>query len=498
MAALLLAACLRGEVLFPEDESTSALILDASILDFGEAAFGEGVRASFSVSNGLSRRIDVKSLGLTGDSDSFEVEQGAQGFALGAGESREFEVVFRPQQPDQLDAQLILRGSQGGASLVLTGFGSMPKLAVTPDPYDFGTVFAQCSRQGQAELLNLGTAPALVEEIGVRGAGFEILDLETAPLTLGPGDSQALDLQFLPQRETAYQGLLSVKSDAPASPLRATLLGEGIYEGEYVDSWENSCSAAVDLLFSVDQSGSMDDDRANLANNFGTFITHLSNYSADWRILVANDDDGCNNSGVLDLSTPDYGSTFASAVFSGGGDLTEALLAVSANAVEQTGSGECNQGFLRSDALLHIILVSDTADQSPDSWSDYLARVVAEKGDQNLVVYSVVGPEPSGCGPKGTGGYLNAVLATEGVYLSICSDWANDVEELASVSRPQTSFPLSQQPDPDTLSVEVGGELRAWGWSYDAELNQVEFGNDPPQCGDSVRISYSTLGDCGE
>ena len=52
-----------------------------------------------------------------------------------------------------------------------------------------------------------------------------------------------------------------------------------------------------DIIFAVDQSCSMDDDAANLASNFSSFIGQLSNYSNDWQIMVVNDDNGCTNLG---------------------------------------------------------------------------------------------------------------------------------------------------------------------------------------------------------
>ena len=50
-------------------------------------------------------------------------------------------------------------------------------------------------------------------------------------------------------------------------------------------------------------------------------------------------------------------------------DYTEALLTVAANALSKTTTTGCNAGFLRTEALLHVILVSDEPEQSPHSWS---------------------------------------------------------------------------------------------------------------------------------
>jgi hypothetical protein len=44
---------------------------------------------------------------------------------------------------------------------------------------------------------------------------------------------------------------------------------------------------AVDLIFSADQSGSMDDVLASLARAFASFIGALNAVTVAWRILVA-------------------------------------------------------------------------------------------------------------------------------------------------------------------------------------------------------------------
>ena len=124
------------------------------------------------------------------------------------------------------------------------------------------------------------------------------------------------------------------------------------------------------------------------AAQFTTFITELNTYSTDWQIIVANQDNGCNQtSGVLRPTDSDYVTRFQSAVSAGGGWWTEAGLTITSQAVEMTDPGECNQGFLRSDAMLHIIMVSDESEQSTSSWNWYADKVVAKKGSSANVKF---------------------------------------------------------------------------------------------------------------
>ena len=132
--------------------------------------------------------------------------------------------------------------------------------------------------------------------------------------------------------------------------------------------------------------------------NYFQFISSLaSNTSAlgdRWHLIVANSADGChtNEGGYLSVDTPSPGAipAFERAILQWSGDLfphTEALMTVAKRAVEEAvRPGGCNPDFLRRDALLHVILVSDSH-TAYDSTLDYLVQV--KDNDPALVKVSV-------------------------------------------------------------------------------------------------------------
>ena len=244
----------------------------------------------------------------------------------------------------------------------------------------------------------------------------------------------------------------------------------------------------------------MDDDAWRLANNFSEFINQLSNYSTDWQVMVANNDDGCSNSGVLTPNTPNYQSTFSSAAQSGGGSYTESLLTVTRNAIENTDAGECNQGFMRSNAMLHIVMVSDEREQSYGTWSDYVNQIVAKKGDLNNVrMSSIAGMVPNpGCAWDPGTGYWEATNYTGGIYLDICSDWSNpyNLALLAEASVISNSYPLDYPAAETTIEVFINGQPITGTWHYDSSLNSVQFDSSPPEEGDFIMITYGEIADC--
>lgn len=223
----------------------------------------------------------------------------------------------------------------------------------------------------------------------------------------------------------------------------------GIPDGGII---EDGCNA-VDFLFIIDDSGSMFDNQLNLVANFPTFVagiqSTLENVTSYQVGVVATDvylynDPPCGMLGDLVISTQggfdssnavcgpyeeghnfmteddDLATTFACAAQLGTyGDGFERPMEAMVNAVGplHDEEGECNEGFIRDEALLVIVVITDEYDGmgdpdgiggfsagDPQSWYD--AVVEAKDGiPQNAVVvsllnyYSQPDEPPSACLP---------------------------------------------------------------------------------------------------
>ena len=218
---------------------------------------------------------------------------------------------------------------------------------------------------------------------------------------------------------------------------------------------QDGCNA-VDFLFVIDNSGSMYDKQVNLINNFPTFSqgiqSTLSNVTSYQVGVVSTDayalnDPPCGMLGDLVISTQggfdssnmvcgpyadghnymteedDLDAAFACAAQLGtNGDGYEKPMEAMVNTVGEfhDGPGECNEGFIRDEALLVIVIITDEydgmgdpegafggdpfSDGDPETW--YQAVVDAKDGiEQNAVVMSLINyhaeedEEPSPCVP---------------------------------------------------------------------------------------------------
>lgn len=171
--------------------------------------------------------------------------------------------------------------------------------------------------------------------------------------------------------------------------------GGGTADGDQVfppGDGGNGCTK-IDVLFVIDNSGSMGDEQTNLIANFPMFIQVLNQSGLDYRVAVTttsvkysytmapfpipmdtgNGDDGamlqpasCNmTKRWIDKLDPTPEQTFACVANVGtGGNSDEMPLAAMRTAFEDRMMDNTNAGFHRSDALLGVVFLTDEEDCS--------------------------------------------------------------------------------------------------------------------------------------
>ena len=76
------------------------------------------------------------------------------------------------------------------------------------------------------------------------------------------------------QAQVDDNGYFEIQSNDPVTPVETSAqVGEGAYESITIDSFEQDGMMGSDILFVIDNSGSMCGNQTQLANNFDTFIT---------------------------------------------------------------------------------------------------------------------------------------------------------------------------------------------------------------------------------
>lgn len=280
----------------------------------------------------------------------------------------------------------------------------------------------------------------------------------------------------------------------------------------------------VDILWLIDDSGSMTNERKKLQTNFGRFLQELLALRVDFQmgvtsIVFADGGRLRGTSKILKNDTTDPQAVFEeNTTFPDSRSRWEQGLRMTQFALTSPNidPGGPNAGFLRPNAALAIIAVTNEDDSSFGT-TDYYARVFRSlkgKGNENLVSFSVIGGTvPNGCVPPGEAGlygslaepafrYAEVAAKTGGVVGSICD--ASFEQTLVRIAQALNTlkrvFPLTLTPVANSVRVTVidGATTIAvpndpvTGFQYRADTNSVVFlGTFIPPPGSTVRIEYA-------
>jgi hypothetical protein len=439
---------------------------------------------------------------------------------LGPGDQHTFEIQYAPTGDDQDLGAWILSAGDESWEVPLVGLQGGPELTVTPDAADFGAVPVGEPEDLSLKLRNTGEFSLSIVQVDLllpeetSPEDFLWVLAPTYPQVLESGESLDLVLRYHPQ-------MYALQSDAPLATIEiqsndclvqtTTLPVLGWPGGSdtlcpddpvTTDVLYGKEAEATDVLFVVDNSESMGNEQAQLADNFGAFVASATALGIDYRIGVTTTDletdDGALQ-GANQIVTSTNSDDFLSNVIVGtSGTSDEKGLAAALSSLLDPAKF---LGHLRDEAILVVIFVSDEPDNSPGSATSFLANLQGVKSDPSrFIAHAIVGPPSEyGCesadfGPK----YTAVAEDSGGVVASICEpSFADALVAFGEASfAAKTRFHLSETAAPDTVSLTVNAVPCETGWVLDATGKLVKFEADAaclPNSGDEVNITYKMV-----
>lgn len=312
------------------------------------------------------------------------------------------------------------------------------------------------------------------------------------------------------------------------------------------DEWAQAPNNEVDILFVVDNSCSMEEEQASLRDGFQDFIGNMEGTGTDFHIGVIStsfDYDDANR-GLLIGNPPyltnadDYVQGFRDRVGLGtAGSDKEKGLAAAEYALSAPLLQGAHAGFIRSEAQLLIVVVSDEEDCSDDfalegqpaeacytqmddlvPVENYVETFQNMKVNSDFVqMASIVGLDDD-CPDSYLGKrYLQVSGFTQGVVGNICqADWSGIMFDVGlNASSIKATFTLTQAAVPESIEVKVDidGTVTepadetsddvevlqdpANGWTYDASGPSITFhGTSIPPRG-AVIFAYYDIDPAG-
>ncbi len=322
-----------------------------------------------------------------------------------------------------------------------------------------------------------------------------------------------------------------------ASPLVALLVGcqdynlqgSGDIPGKYnppdlaateqVDRITQLTIPAVDVLFVVDNSCSMEEEQRALRDNFDSFMQYFTGSGLDYHVgVVSTDMDSRDESGklILDysgdsryidntMSEDEAVDSFGDRTLLGvNGSGTESGLdaVMAALTTERYGA---NDGFYRDDASLSIVIISDEPDQSDVSVNEFTSWINNLKTDEELTLTfsAIVSPDHSTCPAAERGTYyIEVANQLDGIIWPICQeDYSGVLDELGlRAAGLKREFFLSLVPVEASLAVTVEdseGVVTPYvvdtDWTYSRTRNSITFSEFTPLPLNVVEITYEVL-----
>jgi hypothetical protein len=435
------------------------------------------------------------------------------------GDESQFVATYDPATYEtNLDA-ILIKSNDPDESVVripVLGNGSAPVIDLYPDYYDFGVTYIGCDEYTTIAISNVGNVDLIVNDLDYFVSYPTDLLIETnealygpLPWTISPGEARIVEVGYIPLDEIDDEAFLQVESNDPADPVViANQDANGEYSSRMEEVFDQEEISAADIIFVVDNSGSMSLWQTALADNFNSFISVFISSGVDYQIGLITTDSASFVGPVITSATPDIISEFTLQAHVGTyGSPHERGLQFAKECTSLGGEAEYGSSFTRTDAKLIIIFVSDEDDHSAGMPSEYVTHFQSLKASDSLVtVHSVVGDSPTGCTRAGGTSweradagerYIEVGADMGGEFISICSeDWGMEMETLARDSILQRSFSLADTPFEETIEVEVDG-VAVTGWTYNEEENAVYFEEGSiPAAGAEIGITYAVLSEC--
>ena len=476
----------------PPDEGQ--LRLERNSLDFGTLSVLEDATVTMTVmvTNAGTGSLDISGLTIVrGDEDAFRVDAPAL-VELAAGESLSVGVTFQPTRDGVFEASVVPNGQ---SVLSFRGVGTAPHARMLADTDNLGVVPVGCSAETSVILMNEGSERLLIDELQLEGTGDHTLS--EVPSVLEAGEIEVLELGLEPSAPGAAAATLRLYSNHPAGTLVMGIDALATSGGSVVEEFDYLPLASTDMLFVVDKHaaplGLLDEAQQQAQVLFEVFEQGAVN----WRVSAV---DGKDCHATYDpwlasgFYTPAQAGPALGLAFNINGDFsgTDALLDLALASLQETLSGGCLEGFLREDALLHVVLVGARTEASTAGVSE-----LASFSD-GLIVSAVMGEGTGVCEHAGEG--LSAVEQTDGVFWDICAgDWDGLYTELGQKSWGFGSSPmrieLSENPALNTLELRARGEVLS-AWSWDGEAILLDGDSEGLELWEPVQVSYELAQDC--
>lgn len=503
-----------------EKNNVPELVVYPDVVDFGNLLSGQesGVE-TFAIINAGTNPLTITKPELT-DNLKFSLDQDIEDeYIILAGETLEFHVYYDPVTFEEEVGTIVFSSNDTDESdyeLPVVGYGDAPMMTVTPEVFDYGQISIGCDNEERITIRNEGNINLLINNITQMATNppdiiMEFGTLPPLPWNLSP--NQAIDflVSYVPTDVSYDESIVRIESNDPALPVAEVVQhGEGDVEHWYTQIYVQEEIALLDVLFVVDNSGSMNIFQQELSDQMNSFMNVFDSSGSDYHLAVITTDEArfkqYDGYAWIDTAHPNPVLWIQNVISSIGirGSGMEKGIEMAKYALE--GDAAPGKDYYRENATMVIIYVSDEPDHSQGGWQSYTSFFDTLKLSTDLMrQFAVIGDYPAGCNfpyiPHNRSiqfgaGYYDMTQRYNGSWYSICAvDWGQQMQNLANTVTTQRSFGINESdPIESTIIVSVNGQT-THEWVYDLTTNSVIFNErNIPEPNQTIMIEYAVWG----
>lgn len=245
---------------------------------------------------------------------------------------------------------------------------------------------------------------------------------------------------------------------------------------------------AVDIVWIIDQSGSMNSEIAMVKQNMNAFANYISGTQIDYHVIVLAQ----KGTGTYDICIPPP---------LGGTNCNDGprFKQVDVNVQSTNGLSLTKQhissieSFMRSGSMRHFVIVTD--DNSQISASDFDNFLKSRPGYNDYVFHSIIGLKKESCVASVGTVYMDLSNMTKGLQFNICSaNWTTLFNTLGQgvANVAVTQYKLQYSPLLGTVSVKYNNQTAQQGidWDLDTANQQIVLKGTMPSSGTTIKVCY--------
>ena len=194
----------------PTSQQPSGLVPASAVLDFGSTDVGNSVVRTNTIVN--NTRSPIVLTRVQSNQADFKVTGVTLPLTLAPGKRISLQVVYSPQSNGDSEGAVMLGGNMilSSTAFTLRGTGiAAGRLKLTPPRIGFGNTTVGHTQTQSATLSNAGINAVTISQVAISGTGFALSGL-SVPLTLNPGQSVPLGINFTPASGGAKNAIISL------------------------------------------------------------------------------------------------------------------------------------------------------------------------------------------------------------------------------------------------------------------------------------------------